>query len=107
MAIHRYHRHGGASVLCFADLGAAVPAAFVPLISARCAVTSQIAGWLRLIYHDRLHGVAGDILVLLVAVVIQMLTAILFCRCCFAGRGLDAVMADMGQSCDRYTALYC
>ena len=78
LAIYRFHRHGGASVHCSADLGAALPAAFVPLISARCAVTSLVAGWLRLIYHHRWHGVAGDMFVLLVAVVTQMLTAILF-----------------------------
>ena len=78
LAIYRDRRHGGASVLCFADLGAIVPAAFVPLISTRCAVTSLVAGWLRFKYHHRWHGVAGDMFVLLVAVVTQMLTAILF-----------------------------
>ena len=62
LAIYRFHRHGGASGLCVADLGTAVRVIFAPLASARCASTSLVAGWMRWIYHHRWTGFAGDML---------------------------------------------
>ena len=43
-------------------LGTAIPAIAVSLVSARCAATSLVAGWVRLIHQHRWPGSAGDML---------------------------------------------